>query len=293
MDEINPQIATTFVPPASPSQGGPPENLPVMSLADISVDLIVPNPWQPRKVFNQQALEELAESIKQHGVLQPLVVVPMPDGTYQLVMGERRLRASKIAGLAKVPVIIRDFVEEQNKLEMALIENIQRHNLDPIEEAMAYQQLIDQYKLTQEEVAKKVGKGRTTVTNMLRLLHLPLKIQNALVEGIITEGHARGILGLMGMEKQISLFELIVENNMTVRQVEDKVRELLERPKLVRAPRAPSDPEVTALESELRGKLGTKVKVQKSGESGKITIEFFSQEELNNFMDKVSKLERG
>ena len=282
MDEINPQ-PIKFVPP--------PENLPVMSLAEIAVDLIKPNPWQPRKVFNEQALQELADSIKEHGILQPLVVVPMPDGTYQLIVGERRLRASKLAGLAKVPVIIRDFLEEQKKLELALIENIHRHNLDPIEEAMAYQQLIDQYQLTQDEVGRKVGKHRTTITNLLRLLHLPLKIQNALSEGIISEGHARGILGLMGMEKQIAFFELIVANNMTVRQVGDKVRELQERPRVIRAPRGTMDPEIAAMESQLRGKLGTKVKVSKVGESGKITIEFYSQEELNSFMDKMAKLE--
>ncbi|MEJ0021378.1 MAG: ParB/RepB/Spo0J family partition protein [Candidatus Doudnabacteria bacterium] len=270
----------------------PPENLPVLNLAEISIDLIKPNPWQPRRTFNEQALQELADSIREHGILQPLVVVPLPDGTYQLIVGERRLRASKIAGLTKVPVMIRDFMEEQKKLELALIENIQRHNLDPIEEALAYQQLIDEYKITQEEVAKRVGKGRTTVTNMLRLLHLPLKIQNSLAEGSISEGHARSILALPGMEKQIALLELIIKEEMTVRQVEEKVRELLERPKAIRATRGTSDPDVAALESELRGKLGTKVRVQKSGESGKITIEFFSNEELNSFLDKINKLEQ-
>ena len=270
----------------------PPENLPVLNLAEIAIDLIKPNPWQPRRVFNEEALQELAASIREHGILQPMVVVPLPDGMYQLIVGERRLRASKLAGLTKVPVVIRDFMEEQKKLELALIENIQRHNLDPIEEAMAYQQMIDLYHMTQEEVAKKVGTGRTTVTNMLRLLHLPLKIQNALAEGTITEGHARSILAMPGMEKQLALLDLIIAEDMTVRAVEDKVRELLERPKAVRATRGSSDPDVAALESELRGKLGTKVRVQKSGESGKITIEFFSSEELNNFLDKVHKLEQ-
>jgi len=296
MDELNIDLTT---PPfqsepilEQPASAMPPENLPMATLAEISPELIKPNPWQPRKIFNEQALQELSDSIKEHGILQPLVVVPMPDGTYQLIVGERRLRASKMAGLAKVPVIIRDYMEEHKKLELALIENIQRHALDPIEEARAYKQLVDEYHLTQDEVAKKVGKGRTTVTNMLRLLNLPLKIQNGVADGTISEGHARAILGLMGMEKQIALFEQVVAEGMTVRQVEDKVREVLDRPKIVRAVRGPSDPEVAALETELRGKLGTKVKVQKSGESGKITIEFFSQEELKNFMDKVNKLEQ-
>lgn len=291
MDELQIQSDTT-ADPGEVKFNPPPENLPVLNLAEISIDLIKPNPWQPRRTFNEQAMQELAASIREHGILQPLVVVPLPDGMYQLIVGERRLRASKLAGLARVPVVIRDFMEEQKKLELALIENIQRHNLDPIEEAMAYQQLIDEYKITQDEVAKKVGKGRTTVTNMLRLLHLPLKIQNAVVEGTISEGHARSILAMPGMEKQLALLELIIEEEMTVRQVEDKVRELLERPKAVRATRGPSDPDVAAIESELRGKLGTKVKVQKSGETGKITIEFFSNEELNSFLDKVNKLEQ-
>ena len=273
-------------------QAEPPANLPSINLSEISVNLIRPNPWQPRKYFNPESLQELADSIREHGILQPLVVVPLADGYYQLIVGERRLRAAQLAGLEKVPAIIKEGVEEQKKLELALIENIQRHNLDPIEEAMAYQQLIDQYKLTQEEVAKKVGKGRTTVTNMLRLLHLPIKIQRAVAEGVISEGHARAILSVPGMEKQLSFYEIVVVENLTVRQAEERARGILERPKAVRAQRAPSDPEVAALESELRGKLGTKVKVQKSGESGKITIEFFSQEELQNFMEKMSKLEQ-
>jgi ParB family transcriptional regulator, chromosome partitioning protein len=294
IEDPKPEPETT---PASEPEGtvkvvAPPDNLPSLNLAEISIDLIKPNPWQPRKVFNEETLQELSSSIKEHGILQPLVVVPLPDGTYQLIVGERRLRASKLAGLTRVPVLIRDYMEEQHKLEVALIENIQRHNLDPIEEALAYKQLIDQYKMTQEEVAKKVGKGRTTVTNMLRLLHLPLKIQNALAEGKITEGHARSILALPGMEKQIALYELIVSQAMTVRQVEDKVREMLERPKQVKAPRGPTDPEAAAIENDLRSKLGTKVSVKKSGEAGKITIEFFSQEELQAFMDKIHKLEQ-
>ncbi len=285
-------IEPAIVPESAPKVIAPPENLPAMSMTEIDINSIKPNPWQPRKVFNEERLEELSASIKEHGILQPLVVVPLPDGTYQLIVGERRLRASKMAGLTKVPVVVRDYLEEQNKLELALIENIQRHNLDPIEEALAYKQLVDQYHLTQEEVAKKVGKGRTTVTNMLRLLNLPLKIQNALAEGKITEGHARSILALPGMEKQIALYEMIVSQAMTVRQVEDKVREMLERPKQVKAPRGPVDPEAAAIENDLRSKLGTKVKVQRSGSAGKITIEFFSQEELHSFMDKISKLQQ-
>ncbi|MBI2356358.1 MAG: ParB/RepB/Spo0J family partition protein [Candidatus Doudnabacteria bacterium] len=269
----------------------PPSNLPVLNFTEISIDLIKPNPWQPRKVFAPDTLQQLADSIREHGILQPLVVIPVDDGTYQLIVGERRLRAAKLAGLEKVPVIVRDTVEERHKLELALIENIQRHNLDPIEEAMAYQQLIDQYQMTQEEISKKMGKHRTTITNTLRLLHLPLRIQRAVAEGAISEGHGRAIMTLPGMEKQLAFFETIVAENMTVRQAEERSREILDRPKVQRAPRVPVNPEAAALESELRGKLGTKVKVQKNGETGKITIEFYSQEELNSFLDKVNKLE--
>lgn len=280
------QPAPTANSPSNPDQ----TQVPGQNLVKISISQIKPNPWQPRKIFKEEYLKELSDSIKEHGILQPLVVVPLNDKEYQIIVGERRWRAAQLAGLTEVPVIVRDAMEEQQKLELALIENIQRHNLDPIEEAQAYQQLIDQYKLTQEEVAKKVGKGRTTVTNMLRLLHLPLKIQKAIADGTISEGHGRAILGLMGMEKQLAMYELVVSENMTVRQAEDRVRQLMDRPKMIKAQRGVADPEVQALESELRGKLGTKVKVQKSGEAKKITIEFFSDEELKNFMEKMSHL---
>src|SRR3990167_2905686 len=290
MEDIQPAAVATDEGYVKP--GPPPPDLPVFNFSEVSIELIKPNPWQPRKTFGAESLQELADSIKEHGVLQPLVVIHAGDGTYQLIVGERRLRAAKLAGLSKVPVIIRDAMEEQKKLELALIENIQRHNLDPIEEAMAYKQLAEEYDLSHEAVAQRVGKGRTTVTNMLRLLNLPLKIQNALSAGTITEGHARPLLALPGMEKQLAMFDLIVRDSMTVRQVEDRIREMLARPKAVRAQRTSSDPEVAALESKLCGKLGTKVKVQKNGESGRIMIEFFSKEELNSFLDKVNRLEQ-
>ncbi|OGE81498.1 MAG: hypothetical protein A3H72_02715 [Candidatus Doudnabacteria bacterium RIFCSPLOWO2_02_FULL_48_8] len=290
MEDIQPAAVATDEGYVKP--GPPPPDLPVFNFSEVSIELIKPNPWQPRKTFGAESLQELADSIKEHGVLQPLVVIHAGDGTYQLIVGERRLRAAKLAGLSKVPVIIRDAMEEQKKLELALIENIQRHNLDPIEEAMAYQQLIDQYQMTQDELGKKMGKGRTTITNALRLLHLPLKIQRAVAEGIVSEGHARAILGLPGMERQLAFMEDIIRDGLTVRQAEERVREILERPKVIKAPRAPSDPEVAALENELRGKLGTKVKVQKNGDGRKVTIEFFSQEELSAFLDKVKKLEQ-
>lgn len=285
--ETSPTVQPT-TPPQPPVTSTPPAG---QNLTEMELSRIKPNPWQPRKIFKQEYLEELASSIKEHGILQPLVVVPQPDGNYQIIVGERRWRASQIAGLTKVPVIIRDAMEEQQKLELALIENIQRHNLDPIEEGQAYQQLIDQYKLTQDQVAKKVGKGRTTVTNMIRLLNLPLKIQRAIADDVISEGHGRAILGLIGMEKQLAIFDIIIAENLTVRQVEDRVREIMERPRQIKAQRPNMDPELQAIESELRGKLGTKVRVQKNGDAGRITIDFFSQEELSAFLDKMHKLD--
>jgi ParB family chromosome partitioning protein len=286
-----PPVATIPAAVSDPVPSAAPATPETATYSEIDIKLIQPNPWQPRKIFKEEKLAELAASIKEHGILQPLVVMPTPDGKYQLIVGERRLRASQIAGLTKVPAIIRDPVEEQNKLELALIENIQRHNLDPIEEAQAYQQLADIYHLTQEGIAKKVGKNRTTVTNTLRLLNLPLKIQRAVAENVITEGHARAILGVTGMERQLAMLDLIIKDNLTVRQVEDKVREIMDRPKQVKAPRQTTDPEAAAIENELRGKLGTKVKVSKSGEAGKIMIEFFSKEELDAFLSKIAKLE--
>ncbi|HEX5429590.1 MAG TPA: ParB/RepB/Spo0J family partition protein [Patescibacteria group bacterium] len=298
-NQISPEavsnVTTEPEAPVTMTQAPVTSDIPLLPahFTEIDINLIKPNPWQPRKIFKEQELAELSASIKEHGILQPLVVVPDTEGTYQLIVGERRLRASKLAGLTMVPVIIRDAMEERQKLELALIENIQRHNLDPIEEATAYQQLIDSYQLTQDQVSQKVGKNRTTVTNTLRLLNLPLKIQRAIAEEIISEGHGRAILGVTGMERQLALFDEVVAGGFTVRQVEARAREIMQRPKMLKMPKAvaPKDAETEALENELRGKLGTKVKVQKSGETGKIMIEFFTAEELNNFLDKVHRLE--
>ncbi|MHB8871385.1 MAG: ParB/RepB/Spo0J family partition protein, partial [Candidatus Doudnabacteria bacterium] len=167
------------------------------SVQEVPIEDIVANPFQPRKVFNQEHLQELADSIKEHGVIQPLVVNKTPAG-YELVVGERRFRASQLAGLKKVPVIIKQGMADQTKLEVALIENIQRQELNPIEEAQAYQKLMDNFGLTQEKVAQKVGKSRPAIANTVRLLNLPAEIQRAIIEGKLSEGHARAILGLSG-----------------------------------------------------------------------------------------------
>jgi len=253
-------------------------------IQEIEVALIVPNPFQPRKVFRQEALQELANSIKEHGVIQPLVVTKTPTG-YEIVVGERRFRASQLAGLTTVPAIIKQELVDQTKLEVALIENIQRQELNPIEEAQAYDRLMKTFNLTQEQVAKKVGKSRPAIANTVRLLNLPAEIQRGVIEEKITEGHARALLGLADTEKILLMYKMVLEQGMNVRQVEAKVREITVRRQMDAA--AP-DPQLMAMETELRGKLGTQVKIQRQGRGGRITIEFFSDEELNDIVHKMA-----
>ncbi|MDE2312198.1 MAG: ParB/RepB/Spo0J family partition protein [Patescibacteria group bacterium] len=254
-------------------------------IEEIEVALIAPNPFQPRKTFEPQALKELADSIKEHGVIQPLVVTKTPIG-YELVVGERRFRACQLAGIKFVPAIIKKEMVDQTKLEVALIENIQRKELNPIEEAQAYERLMKTFNLTQDQVAKKVGKSRPAVANTVRLLNLPAEIQRGVVEGKIMEGHARAILGLNDPEKMLLMYKMVLEHNLNVRQVEAKVRELTAKRQMDAA--AP-DPKLMALETELRGKLGTQVKIQRQGKGGKITIDFFSDEELDEIVRRMAE----
>jgi ParB family chromosome partitioning protein len=258
-------------------------------IQEVAIEEIVANPYQPRKTFIQEHLQELADSIREHGLIQPMVVNKTANG-YELVVGERRFRASQLAGLKKVPVIVKFGMHDQTKLEVALIENVQRQDLNPIEEALAYDKLMKMFGLTQEKVAQKVGKSRPAVANTVRLLNLPAEIQRAIIEAKISEGHARAILGLAGIERQLALYKMILDQSLNVRQVEAKVRELMARPRMEAAG---PDPRTLALENELRSKLGTKVKIEKKGRGGKIMIEFFSEEELDGLMDKISHKENG
>lgn len=253
-------------------------------IQEIEVAKISPNPFQPRKVFEPAALKELADSIKEHGVIQPLVVTKTPVG-YELVVGERRFRAAQLAGLEKIPAIIKEAMVDQTKLEVALIENIQRQELNPIEEAQAYERLMKTFNLTQDQVAKKVGKSRPAVANTVRLLNLPAEIQRAVIEGKLMEGHARALLGLNDPEKMLLMYKVVIEQNLNVRQVESKVRDLMTKRQMDGV--AP-DPKLMAFESELRGKLGTQVKIQRQGQGGRITIEFFSDEELGELIHKMA-----
>ncbi|MBI5529955.1 MAG: ParB/RepB/Spo0J family partition protein [Candidatus Doudnabacteria bacterium] len=276
---VNPPVP---MPQVTPEQGR--VSYADAQIQEIEVAKIAPNPFQPRKTFDPAALKELADSIKEHGVIQPLVVTKTPIG-YELVVGERRFRASQLAGMQLVPAIIKDAMVDQTKLEVALIENIQRQELNPIEEAQAYERLMKTFNMTQEQVAKKVGKSRPAVANTVRLLNLPAEIQRGVIEGKIMEGHARAILGLLDPEKMLLMYKMVQEQNLNVRQVEAKVRELTTKRQMDSA--AP-DPKLMALETELRGKLGTQVKIQRQGQGGKITIEFFSDEELSDLVHKMA-----
>lgn len=256
------------------------------SIMEAPIEAISPNPHQPRDDFNEEGLQDLANSIKEHGVLQPLVVSRTDSGGYELIAGERRLEASKIAGLERVPVIVRK-VNEQNKAELALIENIQRYDLNPIEEARAFKKLQDTFAMTQAEVSLRAGKSRSAVSNALRLLNLPIEIQKALILGTVTEGHARAILAVSNAEKQRALFDLVVRDGLTVRQTEDKVRESV--PGGAEKKKRYADPDVLEKEKILSEALGTKVHIRKSKTGGQIIIDYYSDEEFNALLTNLSK----
>ncbi|OGE81840.1 MAG: hypothetical protein A2826_02560 [Candidatus Doudnabacteria bacterium RIFCSPHIGHO2_01_FULL_43_23] len=262
----------------------------------VPINKIVANPYQPRKTFDGQKLAELADSIKFQGIIQPLVLVKTSDG-YEILVGERRYRASMIAGLKEVPAIIRGEMSDRVKLELALIENVQREDLNSIEEARAYARLSDEFNLTQEQIAKKVGKSRPAIANVMRLLNLPAQIQRAVIENKITEGHGRALLPLEHQqETQMEVFEWVLRENVTVREVENRVREIKNLPlkPYIRSSKAKQpDPEIKQVEDTLREKLGTKVRLQKTGDTGKIMIEFYSKEDLQNIIDRLSREKNG
>ena len=253
-------------------------------VTEVDVDSIVPNPRQPRQASDPQALEDLAISIREQGLVQPLVVTEV-EGGYQLLVGERRWRASKLAGLDAVPVVVRD-VTPQQMLELALVENLQREDLNPLETASAYQQLVEEFAMTQQQVADKVGKNRVTVTNTLRLLKLPMEVKNALLQGQITEGHARAMLRLPSERAQLDVLKAVLKSGLNVRQTEELVRRMSKEPKpktsVVERP-----PEEKALEDKFRQALGTKVSLTRGGKGGKLVIYYYSEEELQAIYDLI------
>ena len=262
----------------------------------IEADKIKPNPFQPRKNFDQEALKDLANSIREHGIIQPLIVSKIESDTdtgtaveYQLIAGERRLMAAKIAGLERVPAIVRQTDHKAEHLEVAIIENLQRENLNSIETARAYARLSDEFGLTQREIAVRLGKSREVIANTLRLLSLPSEFQAAVSKNQINESQARLLLAIDDPVAQKQLFEEIIANNLTVREVRNRVKRLHignaePRPGAVVA----HDAEIKNLEEKLKAALGTEVKIEKKGDSGKIVISFYSPEEIYGLIHKIN-----
>ena len=257
---------------------------------EVPVGAIAPNPRQPRQKQDPAALQELADSIREHGLIQPLIVTAATldqqaaGVQYQLIAGERRWTAARLAGLRAVPVIVKEATPQQ-MLELALVENIQRADLSPLEEATAYRQLIDEFGLTQEEVAVRVGKSRVTVANVVRLLRLPDEAKAALLEDQITEGHARALLGIEAPETMVRLLRAVIRRGLNVRQTEELVRRqaLEAQPKVKETP----SPDTIALEGRFREALGTKVRLFRSKKGGKLVIHFYSEEELQAIYDAI------
>jgi ParB family chromosome partitioning protein len=252
---------------------------------EIAISRIRPNPRQPRQRIGQAELETLAASITAHGVLQPILVIETIDG-YQLVAGERRLRASQLAGLDRIPAIVRQLAD-RDQLELALVENLQREDLGPLEEAHAFRSLVDEFGLSQEEIAGRVGRARSTIANTLRLLDLDERVQAFLVDGSISEGHARALGGL-ATDQQARVATTVVDQQLSVRQTEELVRRLREpRPIAPEAARPRLEPELEHVEEELRRALGTKVTLARSRRGGRIVIEYYSDEELGQLYDRL------
>lgn len=258
---------------------------------EVDLEAIAPNPWQPRRAAETASLQELADSIRQHGILQPLVVTALGEGRYQLIAGERRWHAAKLAGLAQVPVLVREATPEE-ALELALVENIQRADLNPLEEAAAYRRLLDEFGLTQELVARRVGRARVSVANSLRLLGLPEEVKEALAAGRISEGHARAILQVPDAPGQLLVLRFVEEKSLSVRQAEELARRLVADGLAARAQRSArarvKSPDASALEHELMVSLGTKVELFHSRKGGKVVIHFYSEEELQSLRERLT-----
>jgi len=271
-----------------PSEAESTQDLSILGerILKIPVESISPNPQQPRNKIDEPSLEELASSILEHGILQPLIVSKQPDkDEYTLIAGERRWRAAKLAGLTLVPVIERS-VTQQSQLELALIENLQRSDLSPLEAAEAYRHLVDDFSLTHEQIADRVGKSRSSVTNTLRLLNLPEQVRKSLAEDLISEGHARALLGLTTEAAQYSVLSVILRDDLNVRQTEALVKKMSgEKPHAFLKPS--SSPELNELQNQLRRHFGTKVSLTEGKNGGRLVIYYYSDEELNSIVDKI------
>jgi ParB family chromosome partitioning protein len=254
---------------------------------ELDLDRIERNPDQPRSSFDETTLGELAASIAVHGILQPVIVRQLADGGYQLVAGERRLRAARLAGLLTVPAIIRETGEEASSLELALIENIQRADLNAIETALAYRELIDRFGLTHEAVARQVGKSRVSISNALRLLDLAPETRSAIIDGRITEGHGRALAAITIPELQQAVLEIVVERQLSVRQTEELVRR--KREERPQRERRQLSPDLADLEAQLRGILATRVGIVRTRRGGRLVIDFYSDEELDRLYSIITR----
>lgn len=278
-EKLDVEISTDVIP-STPANG----------MSEIQISEIEVNPFQPRTHFDEDALLELAESIKVHGIIQPITVRRLSRNQYQLISGERRFQASQLAGLKSVPAYIR-LADDQQMLEMALIENIQRENLNAMEIALSYQRLLTECNLKQEELGERVGKNRSTVTNYLRLLKLPPDIQIAVRDNKLSMGHARAIVNVENTEQQLYIFKKIVEEDLSVRKVEELVREIATERSPSKTDSAsatsssPASKEIAQLQSKLSSHFGTRIAIRSDGKKGEIKIPFISVEDLNRILD--------
>ncbi|MEK7192263.1 MAG: ParB/RepB/Spo0J family partition protein [Patescibacteria group bacterium] len=278
------------------------ENLPIQGpVFLIEVDRISPNPQQPRRDFNEEELKELAASIREFGILQPIIVTKIERETelgtavdYQLIAGERRWRASKMAGMERIPAIIKNVSLDRDRLELAILENVQRANLSPIEAARAYAKLQDEFKLTQREIAARLGKSRESVANTMRLLSLPTQVQEAVAKGQVSESQGRLLLTVEDINQQNFLFEDILRNNLSVRELKTKIERNKQQQRQQTAEAAAPEPAVAAanpeldqIKKDLETALGTPVKLEQDGATGKLTITFYSPEELRGIVQKL------
>ena len=256
-------------------------------IPNLPINKVIPNPYQPRVEFEPDKLVELADSIREHGVIQPLLVTKKDASTYELIAGERRWRAARLAGVGHVPVVVKE-TSPQEMLELAVIENVQRQDLNPLEEAMAFEQLGKVFNLTHQEIAKKVGVSRPAVANKIRLLGLPDEIKRGLLEGKISEGHARALLGLDTVERIIATYKVILRDHLSVRALEELVRRLTKdtKKKSNRNSRI-LDKQTLEIERKLQDSLGPQVAISRSAKGGKITIPFKSDDDLNNILTKI------
>jgi ParB family chromosome partitioning protein len=283
---------SSLLPQNAPATARAPRTTPAAGLIEIDIDMIRPNPRQPREYFEAGALEELSNSLKKTGILQPIVVRPLPAGGFEIVVGERRWRAAQHAGLLKVPAVVRDVADDQ-LLETALIENVQRENLNPIEEARAYRAILHEAKLSQEELAARVGKQRATVANALRLLALPDEVQEKIRTGQLSTGHGKALLGLPAAEDQRKLAERAVRDRLSVREVETLVSRAGREATAVGGTRVERrDPNVVKAEETLQTALGTRVRILQGPKGGRIEIYFYSGEEMRRAYDVLLETSR-